>query len=39
VTTWSDGEIARHCGVSGRFVGKVRQGASENGFQIGPRKA
>jgi len=35
---WNDHEIARHCGVSCRFVGKVRQGASVNGSQIGPRK-
>jgi ParB-like nuclease domain len=36
---WSDHEIARHCGVSCRFVGKLRQGASVNSSQIGPRKA
>jgi hypothetical protein len=37
--TWSDGEIARHCGVSSRLVGKVRQSASANRSQIAPRKA
>jgi hypothetical protein len=36
--TWSDHEIARHCQVSCRFVGKIRHGASVNGSQIGPRK-
>jgi hypothetical protein len=36
---WSDSEIARHCRVSSRFVGKVRQGASLNDSRIGPRKA
>jgi hypothetical protein len=36
---WSDHEIGRHCGVSYRFVGKLRQGASGNRSQIGPRKA
>jgi hypothetical protein len=36
---WSDHEIARHCGVSYRFVGKLRQGATGNRSQIGPRKA
>jgi hypothetical protein len=35
---WSDHEIARHCQVSQTLVSKMRKGASENGFQMKPRK-
>jgi hypothetical protein len=38
-SSWSDSEIARHCQVSHVFVGKLRKGASCNGYRIGPRKA
>jgi hypothetical protein len=34
---WSDGEIARRCQVSQRFVSKLRKGASQNGSEIKPR--
>src|SRR5262249_9474907 len=34
---WSDGEIARRCGVSDKFVGKVRHELSPNGSEM--RKA
>jgi hypothetical protein len=37
--SWSDREIAHHCWVSCRLVGKVRQGASVNRSQIRPRKS
>jgi ParB-like nuclease domain len=35
---WSDGEIGRRCHVSQAFVSKLRRGASQNGFEIEPRK-
>lgn len=35
---WSDREIARHCGVSNRFVTNLRDELSVNGSQIGTRK-
>jgi transposase-like protein len=31
--TWSDGEIARHCGVSQPFVSKLRRERSQNGYE------
>jgi len=31
---WSDREIARRCGVSQPFVGSIRKGLSDNGYQI-----
>jgi N6-adenosine-specific RNA methylase IME4 len=31
---WSDGDIARRCGVSDRFVGKVRKEVSPNGSEM-----
>jgi hypothetical protein len=35
---WSAHEIARHCGVTHVFVGKLRKGLTGNGYQIGSRK-
>jgi hypothetical protein len=37
-SAWSDGEIARHCQVSQTLVSKMRKGASQNGFEMRPRK-
>lgn len=33
-SAWSNREIARRCGVSDVFVGKVREGSSANGLQM-----
>lgn len=35
---WSNREIARRCGVSDVFVGKLRDDASANGLQIAPER-
>jgi hypothetical protein len=35
---WSDRESARHCQVSQVFVSKLRKAASDNGYQMKPRK-
>jgi hypothetical protein len=35
---WSDREIARRCGVSDRFVNRMRERASANGSQMRERK-
>ena len=35
---WNDREIAKHCGVSDRFVGSLRKELSPNGSEITQRK-
>lgn len=35
---WSDGEIARRCAVSDRFVSKVRKKLSPNGSELGAKR-
>jgi len=35
---WSYREIARHCQVSQVFASKLRKAASDNGYQMKPRK-
>jgi hypothetical protein len=35
---WGDRESARHCQVSQVFVSKLRKAASDNGYQMKPRK-